>query len=126
MSLDQVDLETKLTEEKGKYRLPSNFTKSAVVWNLHRAREHTERGLVVVEGFFGAMKVHQAGSPNVVALMGSSLSDQQEQLLLRHSDRIALMFDADDAGTEGKRAIWKPDTKRGSRSMMLLLKKPVR
>ncbi len=91
-------VETKLAEEKGKYRLPSNFTKSAVVWNLHRAREHVERGLVVVEGFFGAMKVHQAGFQNVIALMGSSVSDQQEQLLLAHTDRLALMFDGDDAG----------------------------
>ncbi len=95
-----------LASEKGKYRLPDNFKKSHVVWNLHRVREHEGRGLVVVEGFFGAMTLHQTGFPNVVALMGSTLSDRQEQLLLCHTDRLALMLDGDDAGTACKRDLW--------------------
>ena len=84
----------------GKYRLPEGFKKSFVLFDLHRAKEFAERGLVVVEGFFDCFKVHQAGFPNVVALMGSTLSDQQEQLLVAHTDRLALMFDGDDAGTK--------------------------
>ncbi|HEY5622742.1 MAG TPA: toprim domain-containing protein, partial [Gammaproteobacteria bacterium] len=60
--------------------------------------EHADRGLIVVEGFFDCFKVHQAGFSNVVALMGSTLSEPQQELLLGHSDRIALMFDGDDAG----------------------------
>ncbi len=92
-------VEEKLAAEHGKYRLPTNFSKNHVVWNLNRAREHAKAsGLIVVEGFFGAMRVHQAGFPNVVALMGSAVSDEQEQLLLAHTDRLALMFDGDDAG----------------------------
>jgi len=87
-------------ETKGKYRLPEGFKKSFVLFNLHRAKEHSERGLVVVEGFFDCFKVHQAGVPNVVALLGSTLSEQQEELLLAHSDRLALMFDGDDAGAK--------------------------
>ena len=102
----------KLAEEKGKYRLPSNeqgFYKSHLLFNMYAALEadRDEHGLVVVEGFFGAMKVHQAGCKNVVALMGSSLSEQQEQLLLGISDRLALMLDGDDAGTACKRDIWR-------------------
>jgi DNA primase len=46
------------------------------------------------------MKVYQAGFPNVVALMGSSLSDHQEQLLVNATDRLVLMFDGDEAGTK--------------------------
>src|SRR5258705_2735626 len=63
-----------LAETKGKYRLPDGFKKSFVLFNLHRAKEHAARGLIVVEGFFDAMKVHQAAYPNVVALMGSTVS----------------------------------------------------
>jgi DNA primase len=84
----------------GKYRLPEGFKKSFVLYNLHRAREHVERGLVVVEGFFDCIKVYQSGFANVVGLMGSTLSDQQEQLLVAHTDRLALMFDGDDAGNK--------------------------
>ena len=89
-----------LATKAGKFRLPGGFKKSHVLFNLHRAKEHADRGLIVVEGFFDCFRIHQAGYPNVVALMGSSLSDAQEQLLLTHTDRLTLMFDGDDAGTK--------------------------
>jgi DNA primase len=89
-----------LAAKAGKYRLPEGFKKSFVLFNLHRAKEHAERGLIVVEGFFDCFRLHQAGHANVVALMGSSISDAQEQLLLAHTDRLALMFDGDDAGAK--------------------------
>jgi DNA primase len=89
-----------LAEGMGKYRLPEGFKKSFVLFNLHRAKTFADRGVVIVEGFFDCFKVHQAGFPNVVALMGSTLSDHQEQLLLAHTDRLSLMFDGDDAGTK--------------------------
>ncbi len=85
-------------ESHGRYKLPKGFEKSFVLFNLHRATDFSDRGLVVVEGFFDCFKVYQAGFPNVVALMGSSLSEHQEQLLVQHSDRLDLMFDGDDAG----------------------------
>jgi len=53
----------------------------------HRA-EVPQQAMIVVEGFFDCLKVHQAGLPCVVALMGCSLSEHQETLLLqncRHS-----------------------------------------
>jgi DNA primase len=89
-----------LAEEKGKYRVPDGFKKSLVLFNLQRAIQSADRHLIVVEGFFDCFKVHQAGFPNVVALMGSTLSDGQEQLLLAHADRLALFLDGDDAGTK--------------------------
>jgi len=93
-------VEAAVADAKGKYRLPEGFKKSLVLYNLHRAKEHSSQGLVVVEGFFDCFKVHQAGHANVVALMGSTLSEAQEQLLLTHCDRLALMFDGDDAGAK--------------------------
>ena len=91
-------VDPELAKEKGKYLLPTGFHKSAVVYNLHRAKEHAGKGIVVVEGFFDAMTVNQAGYPNVVALMGSTLSEEQEQLLVAATDRLILMFDGDEAG----------------------------
>lgn len=93
-------VDDRLAEERGKYRLPDGFKKSAVLFNLHRAKELAGRWLIVVEGFFGSFKVHQAGFANVVALIGSTLSEQQEQLLIDHGDRLDLMFDGDAAGTK--------------------------
>ena len=74
--------------------------------DLHRAKDLAkEKGLLVVEGFFGAMIVEQGGFPNVVALMGSSLSEEQEELLVDAvgpNGKIALMFDEDEAGWKGR------------------------
>jgi DNA primase (bacterial type) len=94
-------IEDELAQGEAKYKLPAGFQKSHVVWNLNRAKENAARGLHVVEGFFGAIRLHQAGFPNVVALMGSSLSEAQETLLLAATDRLSLMFDGDEAGAAG-------------------------
>lgn len=81
-----------------RYKLPAGFHKAAELYNLHRAVEVESRGLIVVEGFFDAMVVHQAGYPFVVALMGSTLSEAQEELLVSHAGMVLLMLDGDEAG----------------------------
>ena len=53
--------------------------------------------MVVVEGFFDCIAVHQAGFP-CVALMGSSLSAEQEQLLCAYFTGAHILLDGDDAG----------------------------
>jgi DNA primase len=80
-----------------KYRFPTRFRKSLVLFNLHRAIRHG-KSVIVVEGFFDCFKVHQAGFHCVVALMGSSLSQQQELLLRKHFQNVTLMLDGDSAG----------------------------
>ncbi len=91
---------------KGKYKLPQGFKKSVELFNYHRAIASRDQvPIVVVEGFFDAMKLHQAGYERGVALMGSSLSETQEELLCRLSEtdeRIILFFDGDDAGRKGQ------------------------
>jgi DNA primase len=87
-----------------KYKFPSGFRKSLVLFNLHRALEHG-RTVVIVEGFFDCIKVHQTGFPCVVALMGSSLSLCHENLLRRHFREVILMLDGDKAGRRASAAI---------------------
>lgn len=87
-----------------KYRFPAGFRKSLVLFNLHRAMATKASTVVVVEGFFDAIAVHQAGSP-VVALMGSTVSRHQVDLLSAHFDRVVLMLDGDEAGRHGAVAV---------------------
>jgi DNA primase len=87
-------------EAKDKYHFPSGFHKTLELFNLHRVGEQADT-VAVVEGFFGAMKVCQAGFPNVVSLMGRTLSEAQEKLLARF-DRIVLMLDPDAPGREAQ------------------------
>lgn len=87
-------------EEEGKYKLPPSFTKSAVVYNLHR-QMHSPDFLIVVESYLSVFHLHQLGYPQTVSLMGSSLSEDQERLLvefLGSSGKVLLMFDPDEDG----------------------------
>jgi DNA primase len=81
-----------------RYLFPPGFRKSQVVFNLHRAVDESAGCAIVVEGFFDCLRVHQAGYHNVVALMGDSLSEVQEQLLLERFPQLVLMLDGDQAG----------------------------
>lgn len=87
--------------QEPKYRFPAGFRKSLVLFNLHRALKTGAHTVIVVEGFFDAIAVHQAGHPAVVALMGSTLSRPQADLLTTHFDRVLLMLDGDEAGRHG-------------------------
>jgi DNA primase len=89
-----------------KYRLPRGFRKSLELFNQHRAAtETTSEPLVVVEGFFGCMRVWQAGHRRVVSLMGSMLSRGQEDRiadLTGDDGHVLLLFDEDAAGRKGR------------------------
>jgi DNA primase len=85
-----------------KYLFPSGqkgFRKRHLLFNLHRVLQNNPRNdrIVLVEGFFDCMKVQQAGYP-CVALLGSTLSKEQEQLLCQHFTHVVLLFDGDEAG----------------------------
>ena len=89
-----------------KYKLPPGFRKSLEVFNIDRAAKASpDKPLVIVEGFFDCMKLHQHGCRRVVALMGSTMSAPQEQLIRTCTDqhsRIIVMLDEDEAGRAGR------------------------
>jgi DNA primase len=93
-------------DDTPKYKLPPGFKKSLELFNLDRAiKEPSDKALVIVEGFFDVIKLHQLGCRKVVALMGSTLSAAQEELIRRHTDsnsRVIVMLDEDEAGQAGR------------------------
>ena len=92
-----------------KYKLPQGFRKALELFNIDRAmKEPAEKQLVIVEGFFGCMALHQHGYRKVVALMGSTMSAAQEEIIRRHTNpdsRVIVMFDEDEAGQTGREDI---------------------
>ena len=92
-----------------KYKLPAGFRKSQELFNIDRAvKEPADQPLVIVEGFFDAMKLHQHGCRKVVALMGSTLSAAQEELIRQHTNshsHVIVMLDENDAGKAGREDI---------------------
>jgi len=79
------------------------FDKSKTLFALDQAREAIRKAdqAIVVEGYFDAIALHQAGISPVVASLGTALSADQVRQLLRYTDskRIIVNFDADQAGT---------------------------
>jgi len=96
-------------EDTPKYKLPPGFRKAQEVFNLHRALREPHSGpLYVVEGFFDCIWLWQHGIRRVVALMGSSLSDQQAAVIqsaVSRDERVIVMLDEDDAGRAGREKI---------------------
>ena len=91
-----------LDDGEPKYLFPSRekgFYKSQLVFNLHRVLKAagSDDPVIVVEGFFDCMKLSASGY-HAVGLLGSSLSEAQEDLLVSHFNRFVLLFDGDDAG----------------------------
>ena len=80
-----------------KYKLPPGFHKSLELYNLHRAAKMSPETVVLVEGYFGCLHVEIAGY-SAVALMGSSMSSRQEDLLAQTFDDVWIMMDGDEAG----------------------------
>ena len=81
------------------FKNSTNLPKSKTLFNIHRAKKIGAH-VIVVESSFDAIRVHQAGFPNVVATLGGFLSTEQQNLLNRHFNKITIMTDADQAGRE--------------------------
>ena len=80
----------------------SVFDKGRMLYALDRAREAigTEGEAVVVEGYMDVIAAHEHGYRNVVASMGTALTETQVALLKARAQRIVLALDADAAGQE--------------------------
>lgn len=94
-----------LNADTPKYLFPPNFHKSAVVYNLIGAGRYArEQGLILTEGFFSVMRLWQMGIRTAVSIMGSSLSAQQEELIVNTvgvgCGKVTLLFDPDHAGRQ--------------------------
>jgi DNA primase len=86
------------------------FNKSKTLFALSLARTSIskEDRAVVVEGYFDAIALHEAGIENVVASLGTAFTSEQLKQLLRYtpSKQVILNFDADNAGIKAtERAI---------------------
>ncbi len=81
------------------FKNSTNLPKSKTLFNIHRAKK-IGGNVIVVESSFDAIRVHQAGFPNVVATLGGFLSTEQQHLLNRYFNKILIMTDSDLAGRQ--------------------------
>lgn len=76
------------------------YFKSKVLYGLSHAKDEIRKTgkAILVEGYMDLISLHQSGIKNVVAVSGTSFTDEQAQLLSRYCKEIILLFDSDKAG----------------------------
>jgi DNA primase len=76
------------------------FDKSATLYGLDLARKNirTSDQVVIVEGYMDVIQAHQRGATNVVAQMGTALTEEQLKRIAGLANKIVLALDADTAG----------------------------
>ena len=95
-----------LDDSKPKYiNSPENivYSKGRNLFGLNVAREGIHgplKRLLIVEGYMDAISLYQRGITNVVASLGTALTDSQGRLLRRNTEQVILGYDADGAGQQ--------------------------
>jgi 5S rRNA maturation endonuclease (ribonuclease M5) len=86
-----------------KYIITEGFIKDQVLYNMHSAKIYAEHfPIIVVEGFKSVWRLYDYGIYNVVAAIGSFITEGQMKLLKAHAQHgVVVMFDADEAGKTG-------------------------
>ncbi len=81
------------------------FDKSGALFAIDRAEQaiRADGEVVLVEGYMDVLQAHQAGFSNVVAIMGTALTERQVSLVRNMARRYALALDPDTAGEEATR-----------------------
>jgi DNA primase len=82
-----------------RFKNSTNLPRSKTMFNIHRAKKIGDH-VIIVESSFDAIRVHQAGFPNVVATLGGHISSDNIGLLNRYFNRVTIMTDSDLAGRE--------------------------
>ena len=90
-----------LDDSKPKYiNSPENivYSKGRNLFGLNVAKKGDTKKIIIVEGYMDAISLYQRGITNVVASLGTALTEQQGRLLRKNSEQIIIGYDADGAG----------------------------
>ena len=90
-----------LDDSKPKYiNSPENivYSKGRNLFGLNVAKKGDTKKLIIVEGYMDAISLYQRGITNVVASLGTALTEQQGRLLRKNSEQVIIGYDADGAG----------------------------
>ena len=76
------------------------FSKRNLLYGLNWAKQAIRKAgrLIIVEGYFDAIRLMLAGIAEVVAPMGTALTEQQAVLIRRYTKNVFLLYDSDQAG----------------------------
>ena len=92
-----------LDDSKPKYiNSPENiaYSKGRHLYGMNLAKKYSHKRIMIVEGYMDAVSLHQRGIHNVVASLGTAMTEAQGRLLRRSAEQVIIGYDADGAGQE--------------------------
>ena len=76
------------------------YHKGKTLYALNLVRKEKFENIIIVEGYMDAVSLHKSGVNNVVASLGTALTNDQARLLKKYTDNIVIGYDQDGAGQE--------------------------
>ena len=74
------------------------YSKGRHLFGLYAAKKGKLDKILIVEGYMDAISLHQRGITNVVASLGTALTEAQGRLLRRNCQQVVIGYDSDGAG----------------------------
>lgn len=101
------------------------YSKRQNLYGLHTATKHIQQEgkVIIVEGYFDKLTLHQAGIKNVVATLGTALTEHQIHILKRYTTNVITVFDSDPSGEKAMTRSLEPFLKNEISPRLVLLPK---
>ncbi|MEG2813017.1 MAG: DNA primase [Oscillospiraceae bacterium] len=74
------------------------FKKSRNLFSLNFAKNHIKDKLILAEGYMDVISIYSAGFKNVVATLGTSLTEEQARIMSKYTSNVVIAYDSDEAG----------------------------
>ena len=90
-----------LDDSKPKYLNTSDtlaYKKTHQIFAMNFAKNHSDKGIILCEGYMDVIALHQAGFENAVASCGTAITPEQVRTIAKYTDTVFLSQDADEAG----------------------------
>lgn len=74
------------------------YSKGRNLFGMNVAKSANLEKIIIVEGYMDAISLHQRGIHNVVASLGTALTEAQGRLLRKYAGKVIISYDSDAAG----------------------------
>jgi DNA primase len=98
------------------------FDKGKNLFSLNLAKNAKVSEIILCEGYMDVISVYQAGVKNIVATLGTAITENQAKLMMRYASEILICYDSDEAGTKAALRAIDVISAAGGRSRVIRLK----
>lgn len=98
------------------------FDKGKNLFSLNLAKNAKASDMILCEGYMDVISVYQAGIQNIVATLGTAITENQAKLMLRYAGEILICYDSDEAGVKAALRAIDVISGVGGRSRVIRLK----